>query len=222
MKGASKFADTVSTQLVRQQIRAAVGNNDVRAIMIHAETPGGHVAGTFELAADIRAADAVKPVFVHGDDMVASAGIWAVSQARTFTANEMAQVGSIGTFAVLEDTSQLAEREGIKVHVISTGEFKGAGAAGTELSDELIAHIQSLINQMNTHFLTAVKSGRNLTDAQMAAVTDGRTFMAAEAQKLGLIDGVMSFDEAMAQAESAIDRPRARTASARLALASQE
>jgi hypothetical protein len=38
---------------------------------------------------------------------------------------------------------------------------------------------------------------------------------------MGLIDGVMSFDEAMAQAESAIDRPRARTAAARISIARQ-
>jgi signal peptide peptidase SppA len=221
MRGESKWDDTVSTQALRQQIRAAANDEDVRAIMLHADTPGGTVAGTFELAEDIRAADAVKPVFAHGDDMVASAGIWAVSQARTFTANTMAQIGSIGTYAVLEDTSGMAERDGVKVHVISTGEFKGAGVAGTELSDEFIAHVQSQIDAMNTHFLAAVQSGRNLSDAQLKAASDGRTFMAAEAQGMGLIDGVMSFDEAMAQAESAIDRPRARTAAARISIARQ-
>ena len=83
--------------------------------------------GTFEVASDVIAARAVKPVHTFIEDIGASAAFWILSGSSFISANEMAHVGSIGTFAVLHDMSELANKEGIKVIVIAAGEMKAAG-----------------------------------------------------------------------------------------------
>ena len=196
-KGVSKFTDT-STIQVRQALRAAVSDEQVRSVMLVIDSPGGMVAGTAELADAVRKADATKPVTAYIEDLGASAAYWVASQARRITSNRIAEIGSIGVLAVVQDTSKLAEREGVQVHVIATGPYKGAGVPGTPILPEQLQDMESRVNTVATHFFAAVRGGRDLTSAQMSRVTDGRVFPAAEAQALGLIDGIETFDEAFA------------------------
>ena len=95
------------------------------------------------------------------------------------------------------DASGLAERIGIKVHVVRAGEFKGAGMFGTEVTDEQLSEFQRIVNGLNEQFLDAVQTGRNMSRQQVEAVADGRVHIAAEAVKLGLIDAVGSFDSVL-------------------------
>ena len=193
MKFESKFGGS-STLVVRKQIRDAANDSRINAILLHIDSPGGHVAGTKELADDVVSANAKKPVFAHIDDLGASAALWVASQARQIFANTMAQVGSIGVFAVVEDASEAFEKAGIKVHVISTGKFKGEFVDGTEITKAQLEEAQKRIDGINEHFLDAIKIGRNLDDKKLKEIADGRIFDAAKAKELGLIDGVQSLD----------------------------
>lgn len=62
------------------------------------------MAGTDDLARDVKAASRAKPLWAHIEDMGASAAYWVASQASKITANsETALVGSIGTLQVIHD-----------------------------------------------------------------------------------------------------------------------
>ena len=184
-----------STIAARRGIRAAASDRDVEAILLRIDSPGGHVAGTAELAADVKAANAVKPVFTFIEDLGASAAFWAAVHSTQIFANEMAEVGSIGTVAVIHDASKAAEMEGIEVHVISTGEFKGMFTPGSEVTKEHIADLQTRIDALNVHFRAAVMEGRGMDEKQLDKVATGQVFIAAEAVKLDLIDGVRTLDQ---------------------------
>ncbi len=197
-KGFSKFGGT-STLAARKLLREAVRDDSVRAILLHIDSPGGTVAGTADFAADVRAANEKKPVSAHIDDLGASAAYWVASQAGRITANTTAEVGSIGTVAVVEDSSGKAETEGIKVHVVSTGEFKGAFADGAPVEEKHLEELQARVNELNAHFLHGVAKGRGMSTTDVKSLADGRVHIAAKAKALGLIDGVMSFDAALVQ-----------------------
>ena len=62
------------------------------------------------------------------------------SQAGFVAANESALVGSIGTYGVIYDLSKRAENEGITVHIVRAGAFKGAGVPGAPVTDEQLAY----------------------------------------------------------------------------------
>jgi len=200
MKGNSKYSGNVSTVKIRQSLRALAEDKGVNAIMLKIESPGGHSAGTKELADEVKAVDAKKPVYAHIEDQGASAAYWVASQARRITANAPGWIGSIGTFAVLQDASGLYETAGVKVHVVSTGKYKGAGIEGTEITPDQLAYVQDLVNGLNGFFLEAIGTGRNLSQSRIREVSDGRVHSAEAAVKLGLIDAVKSFDEAMQDA----------------------
>lgn len=197
MKKASKYGGT-STVATRQAIRKALHDDTVSSILLHIDSPGGTVAGTADLASDVRVADSVKPVYAHIDDLGASAAYWVASQSRRITANATARVGSIGTLLVLDDTSGMYAAKGIKVHVISTGKYKGAGAEGAPITPEQIAMFQEEVDDLNEHFLIGVQKGRKISMAQVREIADGRVHIASKAKDLGLIDEVGSVETAVA------------------------
>jgi signal peptide peptidase SppA len=197
-KGDSSFGGS-STVRARRSIREASRNPDVKAILLVLDSPGGEAAGTNELALDVEAAAAVKPLFAHIQDLGASAAYYVASQARQISVNETGQVGSIGTVAMLIDSSGAFAMEGLKVHVVATGPFKGAFAPGSPITDEQLAEISRRVEGFNAFFLAAVQRGRELSSEQLAAVADGRIWIAAEAHSLRLVDVVQSLDETLAQ-----------------------
>lgn len=203
-KGQSSYGGT-SSIATRKAIRQAASDADVSGIMLHIDSPGGTVAGLADLASDVRAAAGIKPTRAHIDDLGASAAYWVASQTSGITANETALVGSIGTVAVVHDSSGAADKAGIKVHVVSTGAHKGAFAPGTEVTEEQIAELQTEVNDLNEHFLQAVQDGRQMTRTRLEAIADGRVFIAAKALGHGLIDAVTSFDAAITSFSKELD-----------------
>ncbi len=197
MKGFSKFGGA-SSVFTRRALRTSAADADVVNILLTIDSPGGHVSGTQSLADEVRAARASKPVHAQIEDLGASAAYWVASQAESISANRTARVGSIGTVAVAYDESAAFKAEGVKVHVISTGAYKGAFARGAEITPEQLADLQREINALNAHFLEAVASGRRMTSDRVAAIADGRVHIADEAKKLGLIDHIRGTDETLA------------------------
>ncbi len=204
-KGDSSFGGT-STVRERQNVRIAARNGDVSGIMMIFDSPGGTVAGTADFAGEVTNARAIKPVHAFIEDQGASAAVWVAVQAGRVTATPTSEVGSIGTVAIVEDSSGAAEMAGIKVHVISTGEFKGQLAAGTEVTESQLDELQKRVDAANSFFLKGVADGRQMPMSDVKAIADGRMFGAAEAKGLGLIDQVGTFDKAMADLTTAAKR----------------
>jgi signal peptide peptidase SppA len=194
MKVWSKYGGT-SSVWARAAIRNADKDESVKAIMLHIDSPGGTGAGTAELGDAVK--NAAKPIHAHIDDLGASAAYWVASQADHVSVNRAGFVGSIGTYATVYDTSGAAELAGVKVHVVSTGPYKGAGEDGVLVTDEHLAYLQDIVNKHFSHFEEAVRGGRSMLKAQFNKVSDGRVFDAREAKSLGLVDSVESFDKAI-------------------------
>ncbi len=196
MKHRPSFGAGCSSVVTRRLIARALNDATVRGIVLHIDSPGGTVAGTKELADAIAKANATKPVMAYACDCMASAAYWIASQAGRIEANPISLIGSIGTLMVLQDSSAEAQQQGVIVHLVRTGAFKGAGVPGTPIGPEILADVQRLTDQSQEFFRAAVVTGRGMSDEQYAAVADARVHLAAEAQSLGLIDQVASFEEA--------------------------
>jgi len=204
MKGQSSLGGT-STVQARREIRAAANDPEVGGIVLAIDSPGGTVAGTADLAEDVRVAAKRKPVMAHVDDLGASAAYWVASQANRITANcPTCMVGSIGTIQVVHDVSAAAEREGVKVIALTTGPLKGTGVPGTKITDEQISHLQGMVNAIQGNFDAAVQKGRGLTAKQLAAVKHGGAILAPAAQEAGLIDAIQPLSKTMADMQTAI------------------
>lgn len=195
-KGQSWFG--TSTMRLRQEIQSAARDPQVSAILLCVDSPGGSVAGTADLAAEVKAARKQKPVWAQISDLGASAAYWVASQAgAVFANNPTALVGSIGTMQTVVDYSGAAEKAGIKVMTFTSGPLKAAGHPGTPVTDEQAAYFQKLVDAAQVSFDAAVQSGRRLGDGKLAKVRTGEVFLANEAQALGLIDGVQPIEQTL-------------------------
>lgn len=205
-KGESKFGGT-STVRTRHMLRQAVRDAEVAHILLQVYSPGGHVDGVQDLADDVFRIRAQKPIVAHIEDLGASAAYWVASQATRITANGTAEVGSIGTMAVLEDSSKRLERLGITVHVVATGPYKGLGVEGAPVSAEALGYVRQRVEAINAHFLQSIRRGRGLTADGLALVSDGRVHHAAPAQRLGLIDAVQGLDATLEEVRRGVVAP---------------
>jgi len=188
----------LTTPEIRDGIRDAVANVDVKSILFVFDTPGGAVAGASDLANDIAAAGHVKPTAAYLEDLCASAGYWAASQAQYIATNATGLVGCIGAYAEVVDSSGAAKEAGLKVHIIKAGAFKGAGMAGTTVTPSHLTELQRTVNAVNDQFTGAVHRGRKLSMRQLTAVSDGQLFVGRDALTHKLVDAVQSLDATVA------------------------
>jgi signal peptide peptidase SppA len=202
-KQGSSLSSAGSTVRIRQEVRDAKTNPRVKGVLFVIDSPGGTVAGTAELADDIRALSDVKPTVTLAEDLMASAGMYVGVQSRKVFANvSNAVIGSMGVFIGLYDLSGMAAKEGIKPVIIKTGELKGAGFPGSEITAAQIAMWESLADASFTSFSAAVQKTRKLTAAQLKELSRAGVYPAKQAIDLGLIDGIRSFDAAVAELRS--------------------
>lgn len=190
------FGGTSMTE-TRRAIRNAADDDSISGIMLHIDSPGGTVAGTHDLADDVRTAAGLKPLHAYIEDLGASAAFSIGCQASRLTVNRSGLVGSIGTIMVLHDSSEAADKIGVKVLVISTGFAKGTGIDGTEVTAEQLADTQRMVDSMFEQFRADVMRGRGLSEAQVNVLATGQVWVGARAVELDLADGVGSFDEAL-------------------------
>lgn len=197
MKGNSSMGGT-STVQARRDVRQAAADAEVAAILLRIDSPGGTVSGTYDLAAEVKAANRVKPVWAAIEDMGASAAYWVASQAsRIVASNPTTLVGSIGTLQVIYDESGAMAAQGVKPIVLRTGPYKGLGM--DKVTDEQVAHVQDLVNNVQTSFDAAVMKGRGMTQTQLNAVRHGGVFTATAAVDNGLIDAIQPTGKTLAQ-----------------------
>ena len=206
-KKKSKFAETSALE-IRRMVRQMAADESVSKIILHIDSPGGAVSGISDLASEIKAAASVKPVVAFIEDMGASAAYWIASQCTEVVANEGAFVGSLGTYGLIHDVSGAYERQGVKVHLISSGGIKGKGAEGTVIDKEVLADQQRVVDTINALFKADVARGRNFSQKKIDSLFDGRVHGASEALSIGLIDRVGSFDSILSKEEDMEDKPK--------------
>lgn len=200
MKGQSKYGGT-STVATRRALRAAAADARVGAIALRIDSPGGYISGTQDLADEVADVAARKPLEAYIEDLGASAAYWVASRAGKISANASAQVGSIGGYTVLVDTSGKAEASGVKVHVIQTGPLKAIGVPGAPVTPEQVAVVQEEVEDQVAGFYATVRAGRPRVD--LGKVATGGVWIADKAKSLGLVDRVETFDRFVTRLEGA-------------------
>lgn len=185
-----------STPAFAAAIQAAATDATISAILIDADSPGGEIGGCDEAADAVLAASSIKPVVAYTGGIMASAAYWVCSQADLVYTSRAALTGSIGAYAVIRDFSKGMESEGIKTHVIKSGERKGDGVIGAPISDTALAEIQERVDYVGAMFRGAVNRRRKIA----AELMDGRGFNADAALAGGIVDAVCGFNKALADA----------------------
>lgn len=181
-----------STEGFMAQIRAALKDPDVAAIVIDADTPGGNVHGVEEAAdelASLRGGD--KPILTVANAMMASAGYWIGTQTDELVVTPSGEVGSIGVYAMHLDFSRQIDADGVTPTYVSAGRYKVEGAEEFPLSEEGREYLQGVVDGYYERFVDAVARGRKVKAAAVRRdMGEGRMVPARKAVELGMADRV--------------------------------
>jgi signal peptide peptidase SppA len=188
-----------STEAIQKDIRTALGDETVHTLLFQIESPGGSISGLKETADLVRAASATKRTVAFYDGMACSAALWLGAQCQECYATETALVGSIGVYSSMVDSEKWAEQEGLKVHKLTTGKFKGAGLPGTAITPEQVAEGQARVNEYFAMFVEAIMVGREMSREAVLEIADGRTWIGQRAIDAGLVDGLATFPTLLAE-----------------------
>ncbi len=178
---------TDSTDLVRT-LDELGAREDVKAVVLRVDSPGGSVGPSQELYSALRRLDKKKPVVASMASVAASGGYYAASAARRIVANPGTITGSIGVIVQFMSAEDLLKKLGLRGYVIKSGKFKDAGSPLRKMTPEERAVLQGLVNEVNMQFVRAVAEGRGLDLKEVRKLADGRIFTGEEARKKGLVD----------------------------------
>lgn len=179
-------------------IRQLTNDTGVSSIILDIDSPGGTVPGIPELAAEIRAADKVKPVHAVANHMAASAAYWVGAQARRLYVTPAGVVGGIGALMAHVDISRLEEKAGQKTDIIVSEKspYKAERSPFGALSPEARADMQKQVNHIAGQFAQAVAEGRKTSRSDVeASYGRGRVLMAGDALRVGAVDAVATLEE---------------------------
>lgn len=196
---------STSTQQFTSALRQVLADDTVGQILIDIDSPGGSVYGVAELASEIVKARAQKPVVAVANSLAASAAYWIGCSANEFYVTPGGEVGSIGVWQAHFDYSKALEEEGVKTTLISAGKFKVEGNPYVPLDSEAQAFMQSRVDDYYNAFIQAVAVGRGVTvDVVRNGMGEGRVLGADAALTQRMVDGIASFDDALARMQAKV------------------
>lgn len=182
-----------SYQSIQGNIQSALDNPKVKSILLELDTPGGSVAGAFDLHDFIKSASEQKPIYALAKDSACSAGYLLGAACTKFYTTQTGEVGSIGVVATLMDRTEKNKAQGVKPVIVKAGKFKTTGNPDEKISKEGMEYLQSRIDDSYDLFVKAVADARNL-DEEAIRETEARVYRGEKAVSVGLADGIRTFD----------------------------
>jgi protease-4 len=185
----------------RVEALARLSRSRARAVIVHIDSPGGTTAGAEQLYDALRDLQAKKPMVVVVDGLAASGAYIAALSAEHIVAQDTSLVGSIGVLFQYPNFTDVLKTIGISVESIKSSPLKAAPSGFEPTSPEARAAIEGIVLDTYGWFKGLVKERRQMDDAMLARVTDGRVFTGRQAVPLKLIDSIGNEKTALAWLE---------------------
>jgi len=192
-QGGSSIARISITGLIRSDPERAaaldrLAASRVKAVIVHINSPGGTTAGSEELHHSLIGLKSKKPMVVVVDGLAASGGYIAAIAGDHIVAQETSLVGSIGVLFQFPNVSELLTKVGVTREEIKSSPLKAAPNGFEPTSPAARAAIADLVKDSYDWFRDLVKTRRQLDDAGLDRVADGRVFTGRQGVPLRLVD----------------------------------
>jgi len=192
IKGIIKSAQPTLKHLVKFK-----KNKNIKAIILRIDSPGGAVGPSQEIYLEVMKLRKKKPVVASLGTIATSGGYYIASAANKIVAVPGTLTGSIGVKMEFANVRKLLEKLGIEPEVIKSGPYKDIGSPVREMTEEERTLLKRLVKNVHQQFIEAIAKGRNLPLERIKALADGSVFTGEEAKKLGLIDELGNFEDAI-------------------------
>ena len=194
----TELSGAASLQMLSTDFTKLLDNQDVAAILLELDTPGGAITGVSEFAEYIASSRGVKPIWAYVTGSGASAGYWIASAAEKLIIADTGAVGSIGVVATYRDTQKKDENEGVRnMEIVSSQSPMKRVRPDT---DEGRLKIQRMVDASAAVFVEKVAQYRG-TDEETVLEEFGRgdMFVGVRALAQGLVDEVATFEDTVAE-----------------------
>jgi signal peptide peptidase SppA len=180
---------------IRAVLSTALADPDVLAIVLDIESPGGEVAGCFDLVDTIYRMRKLKPMWSILSESAYSAAYALASATDRIVVPRTGGTGSVGVISACIDMSAAMKQAGVKVELITFGARKADGNQFGPLSADARARFQADVDMMGNLFVDTVARNRKLNRTKVLD-TEASTFLGANGVEVGFADAVMAPDEA--------------------------
>jgi protease-4 len=192
---------TIGGETTAELIRTAREDEDVKAIVLRVDSPGGSVFASEQIYREVRAAQADgKPVVVSMGDLAASGGYYIAASADEIWAHPSTITGSIGIFGAIPTFQNTLKKIGVNVDGVGTTNLSGQLRVDRPLGEDAKILLQSLIERGYEQFLEHVAEGRKKTRDEIHTIAQGRVWIGTDAKGNGLVDQLGLFDQAVKSA----------------------
>jgi protease IV len=198
-------ADEVGGERFARELRALREDDDVKAIVLRVNSPGGSATASEHIQRELRLAVDVKPVVVSMGSYAASGGYWISTYGSRIYAEPTTITGSIGVVGIHFDVQKLANNFGITWDGVKTGKYADIFTISRPKTEDELAVFQGMVEWIYGEFIRKVSEGRKLEPAEVRRIAGGRVWSGREAVKLGLVDELGGLDAAIAHAADLAD-----------------
>ncbi len=191
-------AGVISGDKMSSLIRKARLDEDIKALVLRVDSPGGSVAASEQIYREINAFKATgRPVVVSMGDLAASGGYYIAAPADEIWASPATITGSIGIFGLFPTAPRAVKNLGIGTDGVGTTPLSGELRIDRPIGPAASQLLQSVIEHGYEDFLARVSGGRKMTRDQVDAIAQGRVWSGRDAKRLGLVDNLGSLDDAV-------------------------
>lgn len=187
----------ISDEIVRQ-FKKYREDRSIKGILFRVDSPGGGVVASQEIYEEVKKTRTTgKPVIVSMGSVAASGGYYVSCPASKIVANPGTLTGSIGVISQFMRYDSLLGKIGVEVNTIKSGKFKDAGNPFRSMTLDDKTYFQKLMDDVHQQFIQAVETERKLTHESIVSFADGRVFTGKQALKMGLVDTIGTYEEAI-------------------------
>ena len=183
---------------VNNLLEQATANDDVKAVVLQVNSPGGSVVASDEIYHALL--DFEKPIVISMGETAASGGYYIACGADYVIAHPDTLTGSIGVISQFLVFEELMEKYGVEAEIITSGDNKAIGTPYQKMSTEEREIMESIINEAYENFISIIAEARDLPLDEVRTLADGRIYTGRQAFELGLVDALGLQDAAIGKA----------------------
>lgn len=206
--GACAMDEGITARKLVKDVDAAVSNDNVKAIVLRVDSPGGQALASDVIAEALRKAKGKKPVIVSQGFVAASGGYWLSMYADTIVAASNTITGSIGVIGGFYYNKELKDKLGISTDYVKKGKHADVGFGFTipllgislpdrNLSEEEQGKVERTIKNSYKEFVNKVASGRKRTFEEIDSIGQGRVWSGLDGKDIGLVDVIGNLSDAV-------------------------
>lgn len=196
----SGVLDESSGRPIIRQLDRWKKNDNVKAVVLHINSPGGGVAISQEIYDAIKRVSDVKPVVAAFASVSASGGYYIACAADKIVANPGTITGSIGVIFQFYTFEGLMGKVGVTTQTVKSGELKDVGNISRPMTEREELMLKSVVMDSYEQFVEVVATGRDMEKEEIYTLADGSIYTGSQAYHLGLVDTLGGLTEAISLA----------------------